>query len=246
MAGVALDRDQEDEVISARIPSAYETMVKAANARAVWDKSFPGFSANVDVNYEGQVHRGNIQVSPEAEVTLMELKPPDEQARSWALSWLGEMVFHRSGTDEFNHRYRGIRMVGSANHPLGPMLVTNDSANSSFRVDGKVIRQVNRDLNAEGTQRVRINVLDPASTPSGKVLPIQFVINYLDDQDRLIAIDAISSRFLRIEQYQLPQWRRVTTTEDGEMIAAEMTLSNHRLGKGVTVAVDKGGSAEAD
>jgi hypothetical protein len=113
-------------------------------------------------------------------------------------------------------------------------LAMDDRFNSSFRIDGKVIRQVNRDLDTgatghDGPERVRINVIDTALTPEGNVLPIHFVINYLDKKQRLVAVEAVSSRFRRLEGYDLPQWRRVITTEDDKITAAELTLSNHRL-----------------
>jgi hypothetical protein len=144
------------------------------------------------------------------------------------------MVFHRMGTQGSDDQYDHIRMIGEGHHPLGPELAMDDSFNSSFRVDGKVIRQVNRDLQGRGMgkhgpERVRINVLDTTLTPEGKVLPIHFVINYLDKKQELVAVEAVSSRFRRLERYELPQWRRVITTEDGKMTTAEMTLSNYRL-----------------
>jgi len=215
-------------------PEAYRLMTRAVEARAVWGEAFPGFDADIEINYEGQVHRGKVRVLADGRVELTDLSPPQRQAESWAQGWLSEMVFHRLGAQESDDRYREIRMVGEENHPLGPMLAMDDPFNSSFRVDGKVIRQVNRDLqadgaNEDGAERVRINVLDAAFTPDGKVLPMHFVINYVDNEEQLVAVEAVSSRFRRLNGYELPQWRRVITTADGEMTAAVMTLSNHRL-----------------
>jgi hypothetical protein len=215
-------------------PQAYQLMINAVNARAVWDEKFPGFTADVKINYEGRLHAGDVKVLPDGEVKLTNLGSGSGRAKAWARDWLGEMVFHRMGTQEPNDQYRGMRMVGGENDPLGPLLVKNDPLHSSFRVDGKVIRQVNRDLGTgqqgdDGPQHVRINVLDTTLTQTGKVLPTQYVINYLDDDANLIAIDAVSSRFSKLGRYELPKWRRVITTRDGNMFAAEMTLSNHRL-----------------
>ncbi len=226
-------------------PEAYRLMTQAVDARAVWDEEFPGFTADIQINYEGQVHRGEVQVLPNGEIRLSDLSPPSIQGRSWAQGWLGEMVFHRMGAQGPDDPYRDIRMVGGENHPLGPMLAMNDPFNSSFRIDGKVIRQVNRDLQMEGAkehdgpERVRINVLDTDFTSGGKVLPTHFVINYLDDEDQLVGVEAVSSRFRRLGQYELPQWRRVITLEDGKMTTAVMTLSNHRLRKVTETVSDR-------
>jgi len=56
------------------------------------------------------------------------------------------------------------------------MALMNDPLHSSFRIDGKINRQVNRDLSAggqghNGAQHVRVNVLETAFTPTGKILP---------------------------------------------------------------------------
>jgi hypothetical protein len=211
-------------------PEAYRLMTRAVNARAVWDEEFPGFSADIKVNYEGQVYRGKVQVLPDGSIKLTDLFKPHSRAWTWAREWLGEMVFHRMAAQGSDDQYRGIRMTRGRNHPLGPMLVLNDPFNSSFRVDGKAIRQVNRDLQAEeGVERVRINVLDIAVTSEGKVLPIHYVNNYLNKKQELVAVEAVSSRFRRLDGYELPQWRRVITTEDEKMIVGELSLSNYHL-----------------
>jgi hypothetical protein len=110
-----------------------------------------------------------------------------ESTQAWAQNWLSEMVFHRPGAQESDDQYRSIRMVGGKNDPLGPMLVLHDPLHSSFRIDGKIIRQVSRDLSAggqghNGAQHMRVNVLKTAFTPIGKVLPTQFIVNYLNDK----------------------------------------------------------------
>lgn len=56
------------------------------------------------------------------------------------------------------------------------MLELDEQLDSGFRIDGKVIRQVNRDLTpgqaGGGLKRVRINVLETRKTPEGRILPL--------------------------------------------------------------------------
>ncbi|MGH8502604.1 MAG: DUF3386 family protein [Gammaproteobacteria bacterium] len=215
-------------------PEAYRLLNRAVQARAVWDEAFPGFTADIRLNYQGHVQRGALRVLADGTIKLNGLDDQHSEARAWAYEWLGEMVFHRMGAQSSPEQYREIRFAGSKSDPLGPMLVTGDDFNSSFRVDGKVIRQVNRDLASpgarhEGPQRVRINVLATATTPEGGVLPVQYVINYLDEDGQLTGVDAVSSRFVRVGDYHVPQWRRVITTGDNAITTGELTLSNHRL-----------------
>lgn len=212
-------------------PQAYKLMTRAVQARATWDEAFPGFTADVKLNYQGDPQRGTVRVARDGTIKLSGL---DGAARDWAYEWLGEMVFHRTGGQSSAAQYREIRFVGPKNDPLGPMLATGDEFDSSFRVDGKVIRQVNRNLapagaRHSGPQRVRINVLATDTTPDGRVLPVQYVINYLDADDQLTGVEAVSSRFVQVGGYYVPQWRRVITTGDKTITSGELSLSNHRL-----------------
>jgi hypothetical protein len=208
-------------------------MSEAVQARALWDDSFPGFTADIAVNYEGQVQRGEVYVAPDGLVKLRLEPEARSPAFAWANGWLGMLAFHRTGGQEEEDQYEDIRAVGNPNHPLGVMLALDDEFNSSFRIDGKVIRQVNRDLSSAqasgGLKRVRINVLATRATPEGKILPLDFIINYLDDEQRLVMVETLSSEFVRLGGYDLPRWCRVITTRDGNMIAGIMQLSNHRL-----------------
>jgi hypothetical protein len=212
---------------------ARQLMTEAAQARALWDDSFPGFTADIKINYEGQVQRGEVHVTPNGLVKLRQESEGRGPVFAWAKGWLGMLAFHRMGGQEEEDQYQGIRAVGNPNHPLGVMLALDDEFDSSFRVDGKVIRQVNRDLSpaqaSGGLKRVRINVLTTRETPQGKILPLDFVINYLDDEQHLAMVETLSSEFVRLDGYDLPRWCRVITTRDGEMIAGVMQLSNHRL-----------------
>lgn len=212
---------------------ASQLMTQAVQARALWDDSFPGFTADIRINYEGQVRRGEVRVTPNGEVQLRQRSKSRGPAFAWANGWLGMMVFHRLGGEEGEDQYQDVRAVGHPNHPLGVMLALDDQFDSSFRVDDKVIRQVNRDLApgqaGGGLTRVRINVLNTRETPEGEILPLDFVINYLDDEQRLAMVETLSSDFVRLDGYDLPRWCRVITTQDGQMIAGVLELSNHRL-----------------
>lgn len=212
---------------------AHLLMMKAVHARALWDDSFPGFTADIKVNYEGQVQQGEVYVTPDGLVKLRQGAEARSPALEWANGWLAMLAFHRTDDQDEEDQYQNIRAVGDPNHPLGIMLALDDEFDSSFRIDGKVIRQVNRNLSSaptgSGLKRVRINVLATRETPEGEILPLDFMINYFDDEQHLVMVETLSSGFVRVNDYDLPRWCRVITTRDGEMIAGLMQLSNHRL-----------------
>ncbi len=215
-------------------PKAYRLMRKAVEARATWDEAFPGFTADIAVNYAGKRTQGNVRVSPQGEIKRQDVADPDTEAWTWARGWLASIVSHRLGSGgSMQARYGGIRLAKDAgqHHPLGFKLVLDDSLNSAFRVEGQVIRQVNRDIPSEnGLQRVRINVLDTETTSEGGVLPRHFVIHYLDPKGQLMEVENVSTQFTTVDGYPLPVWRRViTVANDGHMTTGTFRLSEHRL-----------------
>ncbi len=135
------------------------------------------------------------------------------------------------GAQKCDAQYRSIRMIGGKNNPLGPLLVMDDPLNSSFRVEGSEHGR---------PQRVHINVLETTLTSDGKILPDDFVINYFDAHGHLTDVEAVSTRFWRLGHYELPQWRRVITTEDGKMITGEMVVTNQRLLQTANIASNHG------
>src|SRR5947209_5694948 len=84
---------------SAADPAATRLLAEARAARASWE-GFPGFAADVEVNVDGKVTRGSVEVSPKGKVTLELAGGAD--AAAWARHTLGSIVGHRvdSGAGE--------------------------------------------------------------------------------------------------------------------------------------------------
>src|SRR5947209_949390 len=72
-------------------PAATRLLAEARAARANW-AGFPGFTADVEVNLDGRVCRGHVEVKADGKLNLdME----DKDAAAWARRELGSTVGHR-------------------------------------------------------------------------------------------------------------------------------------------------------
>ncbi|MDQ3797120.1 MAG: DUF3386 domain-containing protein [Pseudomonadota bacterium] len=70
-------------------PETYHLMMRAVNARATWNAVFPGFNADIKVNYK-------VQVLPNGKIKFTGLSEPHSQAwaglitgsvRSYFIAW---------------------------------------------------------------------------------------------------------------------------------------------------------------
>src|SRR5262249_39369297 len=120
-------------------PAATKLLAEARAARASWNQ-FPGFSADLEVNLDGKVVKGRVEVNPKGKVKL---DLPEGEAHDWARRQLGSIVGHRmdGGTSlETPCAFAD----DNAHHPLGRAIrVLNDEFHSSYRIRDRQIIVVN-------------------------------------------------------------------------------------------------------
>src|SRR5689334_2962967 len=74
-------------------PAATKLLADARAARAGWE-NFPGFRAAVEININGKVTTGTVEVSPKGKVTV-DAPPAAPDAIKWAHDELAQTVSHR-------------------------------------------------------------------------------------------------------------------------------------------------------
>lgn len=204
--------------------SAEQIMTDAHVVRSNWDKSFPGFTAKISANLDGQVTTGTITVTPEGKV---ELDVPKNDTTAWAREQLRSIVMHRFG---------GVRKYDVSfaddvqNHPLGRLIKFNDSSTHSvYRIKGDLITEVHRDM---GGRKFTISVSDVLRNKEGKYLPSHFNVSYWDSKSgQLVQNEDYQEEWLRLGQYDLPKRRLMIETSAGARRVGELVLSEHSLQK---------------
>jgi hypothetical protein len=211
-------------------PAASKLLADARAARATWEK-FPGFTANIEVNLDGQVSRGRARVDASGHVSLQGLDPP---AQDWARPMLSSVVGHRLDSDS-GQKTACIFGDGGPDHPLGrEVRILGDEYHSSYRIRDRQIRVVNRE--GKG-QKFTITVLRNLTNPQGKFLPASYVVDYWDAKTgALIKSTAFHQTWIRKGNFDLPGTTlAITAARQGESAAGpaysvrSLTLSKYKL-----------------
>ncbi len=207
-------------------PAAHRLMEEARAKRATWGKTFPGFTTELSVNYNGQRHTGTVAVSSTGKVTLT---MPEGPAKEWATRTLTSIGLHRLGRREGKAEPKLVLRFGPEDyHPLGRLVLSNDEMHSSFRIHDQQILQVNRTMKET---KFSIAVLENTVNASGHYLPRCFVVSYFDPENgALIKTEAFRDTFERVGAFDLPRSRQVVRAQKrGGVEAFMLELSQHRL-----------------
>ncbi len=210
---------------------------KAIAARAQW-RDFPGFKAAITGNLAGRRFDGTVRIEADGSVLFSDNNTDREEAvAGWVHKQLESIVRHRlaSRGRQPSESSPGRPVVRFAqvrdSHPLGRLLEFEGGRfASSYRVkDGEIV-VVNRYLGKENTT---ITVLENEKNREGQSLPRAYAVQTWDaGTGRLLRVETIQSRWVRVGSWDLPAQLTVTTTSDGGLSARSCALSGHQLLKG--------------
>lgn len=216
-------------------PAASKLLAEARKARAIWE-NFPGFTADLEVNIEGKVLRGQLHVNANGKVRLDKL---EKEAAAWASQVLGSITNHRLDSGE---RDTPCAFADTEeHHPLGRSIrVLGDGMHSGFRIRDNQVMVVDRRMK---TSRFTISVLENRTNAEGKYLPISYVVNHWDlITGQLTRSDATFQTWTRVGRFDLPTTARTVSASRATpkahtlgQLGAEaysvrsLTLSNHKL-----------------
>jgi len=214
-------------------PVATKLLADARAARAQWEK-FPGFTADIEINFDGKISQGVAKVEATGKVScvLMVLsgraEKLDAEAEAWAKQQLGPIVAHRID-DSASLNSPCAFADSEANHPLGRAItVLSDELHSSYRVRDRQIIVVNRQMK---TSRFSITVLENRTNKEGKFLPASYVVHYWDTKTgNLEKTVSHLQTWTRVEGFDLPVTAQVVTATK-TLSTRSLTLTNHKVGK---------------
>jgi hypothetical protein len=204
-------------------PAATKLLADARAARATW-RHFPGFTADLEVNLDGEVVRGQARVSAKGKVTLT---LAGAEAEAWARRTLASVVGHRLD-DGSDPNTPCAFADGQAHHPLGRAVrVLNDEFHSSYRIRERQVTVVNRDLR---DARFTITVLENRLNKEKQFLPACFVVNTWDQKTGALTNSAAHHQtWERVGPFDLPATTTVVSAAADKQQARSVKLSNFRL-----------------
>ncbi len=204
-------------------PEATKLFAEARAARATWEH-FPGFTADVELNLDGKVLKGKVEVDAKGKTTV---HLSDAEAAAWARRTLGSIVSHRLGGPSESNPPCAFA-DDDVHHPLGRAIrVLNDEFHSSYRVRDHQIVVVNRTMK---DVRFTITVMESIPTAEKKFLSGHFVVNSWDlKSNRLVRSESHQQTYQRVGHYDLPKTVLVVTAGDGKQEAKRLTISHPQL-----------------
>ena len=206
-------------------PAATKLLADARAARAVW-KDFPGFTSDLDINVNGKVAKGKLDVASTGKVNLT--VEAGEDAKAWARREISSLVSHRLPGGSLDTPCAFIDTNDA--HPSGRAIrVLNDELHSSYRIRDRQIMEVNR---AMKDTRFTITVLENKWNKEKQYLPVSYVVSTWDlKSNTLVSSSAHHDTWTRIGSFDLPVTVRVVNAKAGQLDNRLLTFSNLQLVK---------------
>jgi hypothetical protein len=207
-------------------PEATKLLADARAARALYEH-FPGFKADLEINVDGQVEKGEVTVSARGKVTV---KLGKEGSDPWVKNTLASTIGHRLDNGPREAPTPCAFVDDVKDHPLGRAIrVLNDEFHSSYRIRDRQVIVVNRQM---PDSRFTITVVESHQTPEKKYMPSCFVVNTWDlKTGTLKSAETHSQSWQRVGDFELPQTLLVLKATAGKLESRRMNLSNVRLEK---------------
>lgn len=195
-------------------PKASALFAAARANRNVWDKDFAGFAAELTVNANGMVAKGNLRVSADGEVEL-ELAGGDDKLRKSVQRTLDSIVGHRLAETGKPATSPAVRFGKDAmpNHPAGTLLeMVGESLHSSYRVKNNQVMVVNRQM---GPNQMTITMLENTIADDGRYLPGAYNVSIWDPTGALQSSSTVREQWTKVGRYYLPRaYTNVTTAKN--------------------------------
>ena len=224
MASYTKEKDVETEL--KEDPKARETLREVFNNPARWPQGLKGFTASVTVNLNGKEEEGTVTVKGPKDI---ETSIKEEDLKGFLTENMASIAMHRGPRtfDESDGKYKLI-FGDDGKHPLGRSIVMGGDGMSSFyRVKDGRIHQINRK-----TPRMAfsINIEESVKTQDDKFLTKAYTVYYFNPEDgKLKDAESYTDNYVRIGEADLPEYRRIINSDNGEVITSAMTLSGHKL-----------------
>ena len=203
-------------VSPARADSAEAAFRSAYENRYTWDEQFPGYQAEVSINYFGALDQGIVKVKPDLSVEVINIE--DEEIREFIANQLKMEIIHRrqvpfdqvhgdnrfelEGTD--NNGAMGIREIGEGI--------------DAYKVKDDMITQVNRTF---GDVAVTVDTIGTTKTPQG-YLVAQFQTTYKDPETgEVLEKEDVRDDHQKISRYYLLSSRDIRYAESGNPAAKQ-------------------------
>jgi len=204
-------------------PSARDAFNEAYQNRYTWDEQFPGYSAEVSLNYQGQLHHGIVRVKPDLSVEVININRED--VREFVANQLRMETIHRRRVPfEKMHGQNSFKLEGTDDSGALKIQEVGDKMESHYKVKDKLVTQVNRVM---GPVAVTVDTLGTAKNPEG-YLVTHFQTVFRDaETGEVLEKEDVRDFHEKIGKYYLLTNRDIRSTKQGnpeEKLAADILI----------------------
>lgn len=203
--------------------SAPQILYRARLARAGWD-DFPGFTAKIVVRRGALERAGKLTVDYAGDLKFegfdgFELGNVERSLKS--------LVMHRLSASADESKTAKYATADDHHHPLGRSIDLGDRMKSTYRIQGDVIREVNRNM---GKVRFTTTVIEVYRNPEGKTLPAFYTVSFWDNENNKLKSSTLNrDRWVRVGNFDLPASVLQVASSDDKTDVVEIEFSNHQL-----------------
>ena len=200
--------------------SAEDIFAQAYAKRYTWDNQFPGYQAEVSVNYQGQLYHGLVEVKPDFQVAVRQIDNP-EVSELITNHLKMETIHRRRVSFEQRHSQDTYSLESSDRDGVFVIREVGPSGEARYKVQDNKITQVNRRL---GAVAVTVDSLGFISPPEGNLVN-HFRTTFRDpDSGDVLGVEEVEDFHEKIGNYYLLTSRKIRSSEPNQSGAPDETL----------------------
>jgi hypothetical protein len=207
-------------------PNAKALLKEVQEADPGWGEDFPGFTADVEIFWDGSTHRGSVTVRNRNKVAL---SFENAEAKQWVNEVVSSMIAN-AFRDSFDAKYAklGVTFGKDDLNPLGQLLLVHgDRYETGYRIKDNEIRQI---LRANGERVLTIDILSVERDEQGRKLAQTYAAQYFSKEKMALQkTQTVQEGKVAVGDYLLPGYHYEVVNEDGGSRTRSIRFSNHSL-----------------
>jgi hypothetical protein len=211
--------------------SARELFKAAYENRYTWDKNFPGYTADVQLQQGGEVYTGTVRINSNLSVEVTGVD--DDKAKEDIVNQLREITIHRvRRAFEESHGKNTFEFGETDETGAVEILVSGKAMGDRYKVRNNEVCLVHRHIHGIV---VTINTLSSLNTDEGYLANRYDSVYHDVKTGELKGASQFEDSYEKVGDYYIMTRRALHSEQDGKPITTEYSFSNVKLLQPVAV-----------
>ena len=211
--------------------SARELFQSAYENRYTWDKNFPGYTADVQLQQGDEVYTGTVRINPNLGVEVTGVD--DEKAKEDIVNQLREITIHRvRRTFEESHGKNTFDFGETDETGAVEILVSGKAMGDRYKIRNNEVCLVHRHIHGIV---VTINTFSSLDTGEGYLASRYDSVYHDVKTGELKGGSQAEDSYEKVGDYYIMTRRTIQSEQDGKPVTTEYSFSNVKLLQPVAV-----------